>query len=120
MYVSEASGTFTLTKKTKTFGHLFGFFFKSFIRYFLDLHFKCYPESPLYTPLPPHHAPQPIHSNFMRNLILGYACPSEAMQLTKQKTPLYNLLPLALSFLLSLFLGQQTLHCAEQTNHPSW
>jgi hypothetical protein len=26
------------------------FFFKFFIRYFLHLHFKCYPESPLYPP----------------------------------------------------------------------
>jgi hypothetical protein len=26
------------------------FFFQCFIRYFLDLHFKCYPEIPLYTP----------------------------------------------------------------------
>jgi hypothetical protein len=28
----------------------FLFFFKIFIRYFLHLHFKCYPESPLYPP----------------------------------------------------------------------
>jgi hypothetical protein len=26
----------------------FVFFFQFFIRYFLHLHFKCYPESPLY------------------------------------------------------------------------
>jgi hypothetical protein len=28
-------------------------FFQIFIRYFLHLHFKCYPESPPYTPPPP-------------------------------------------------------------------
>ena len=28
----------------------FFYFLKFFIRYFLYLHFKCYPESPLYTP----------------------------------------------------------------------
>jgi hypothetical protein len=28
------------------------FFRKNFIRYFLHLHFKCYPESPLYPPPP--------------------------------------------------------------------
>jgi hypothetical protein len=36
------------------------FFFQFFIRYFLHLHFKCYPESPLYPPPPP--APLPTHS----------------------------------------------------------
>jgi hypothetical protein len=29
------------------------FSFKIFIRYFLYLHFKCYPKSPPYPPLPP-------------------------------------------------------------------
>jgi hypothetical protein len=29
------------------------FFFQFFIRYFLHLHFKCYPESPPYLPPPP-------------------------------------------------------------------
>jgi hypothetical protein len=38
------------------------FFFQFFIRYFLHLHFKCYPESPLYplpTPCSPTH-PLPL------------------------------------------------------------
>jgi hypothetical protein len=35
--------------------------FPIFIRYFLHLHFKCYPESPLYPPLPP----LPTHSHFL-------------------------------------------------------
>jgi hypothetical protein len=40
--------------------HLFVFFsFQFFIRYFLHLHFKCYPESPLYAPLLP-YPPTPI------------------------------------------------------------
>jgi hypothetical protein len=34
-----------------------------FIRYFLYLHFKCYPESFLYTP--PRPAPPPTHSHFL-------------------------------------------------------
>jgi hypothetical protein len=38
-------------------------FFQFFIRYFLHLHFKCYPESPLYPP--PHPAPLPTHSHFL-------------------------------------------------------
>ena len=48
------------------------FFSNSFIRYFLHLHFKCYPESPLYPPPvlllnPPTPASWPCHS-----LVLGY------------------------------------------------
>ena len=40
-------------------------FFKAFfIRYFLHLHFKCYPQSP-------HPAPQPTHSRF---LALAFLC----------------------------------------------
>jgi hypothetical protein len=34
------------------------FFFQFLIRYFLHLHFKCYPKSPLYPPLP-HLLPYP-------------------------------------------------------------
>jgi hypothetical protein len=34
-------------------------FFKIFMRYFLHLHFKCYPESSLYTPPPPALLPYP-------------------------------------------------------------
>jgi hypothetical protein len=36
-------------------------YFPFFIRYFLHLHFKCYPEIPLY----PSPAPQPTHSHFL-------------------------------------------------------
>jgi hypothetical protein len=39
------------------------------IRYFLHLHFKCYPKSLLYPPLRP--APQPTHSCF---LALAFPC----------------------------------------------
>jgi hypothetical protein len=31
-------------------GRYLDFFLQFFIRYFLHLHFKCYPESSLYTP----------------------------------------------------------------------
>jgi hypothetical protein len=41
------------------------FFFCLFIRYFPHLHFKCYPQSPLYP------APQPTHSHFMA---LAFLC----------------------------------------------
>jgi hypothetical protein len=36
----------------KNFSFFF-FFFSFFIGYFLHLHFKCYPKSPLYPPPPP-------------------------------------------------------------------
>jgi hypothetical protein len=41
----------------------FPHFSQFFIRYFLHLHFKCYPKSPLY-PLPC-PAPLPTHSHFL-------------------------------------------------------
>ena len=41
-------------------------FFSFFIRYFLHLHFKCYPLYP-----PPNPAPQPTHSCF---LVLAFPC----------------------------------------------
>jgi hypothetical protein len=56
-------------------GHLilncnsFFFFKNNFIRYFLHLHFKCYPQSPIY--LPPCCAPQPTHFCF---LALAFHC----------------------------------------------
>jgi hypothetical protein len=43
--------------------------FLFFIRYFVHLHFKCCPESPLYSPCRP--APQPTHSCF---LALAFPC----------------------------------------------
>jgi hypothetical protein len=43
-------------------------FFEFFIRYFLHLHFKCYPQSPYILPSP---APQPTHSCF---LALAFPC----------------------------------------------
>jgi hypothetical protein len=42
--------------------------FLFFIRYFLHLHFKCYPQPPIAYPCP---APQPIHSHF---LALAFPC----------------------------------------------
>ena len=42
----------------------FFFFFQFSIRYFLHLHFKCYPESFLYPPRP-NPAPLPTHSHFL-------------------------------------------------------
>lgn len=53
------------------------FFFKTIcIRYFLDLHLKCYPESPQYpspTLLPNPHTPPswPWHSPVLGNIIWG-------------------------------------------------
>jgi hypothetical protein len=53
-----------------------------FIRYFLHLHFKCYPKSPLYHPPPtPCPAPQPTHSCF---LALAFPC-TGAYDLCKSK-----------------------------------
>ena len=44
--------------KITLFKNTFSFLFYSFfIRYFLYLHFKCYPESSLYPPLPPPCSP---------------------------------------------------------------
>jgi hypothetical protein len=50
-----------------------------FIRSFLHLHFKCYPESPLYPPT--HPAPQPTHSLL---LALAFPC-TGAYDLLKTK-----------------------------------
>jgi hypothetical protein len=41
------------------------FFFQFFIRYFLHLHFTCYPESSLYPPPSPRPASLSIHSHFL-------------------------------------------------------
>jgi hypothetical protein len=53
-----------------TYGHISLFF----IRYFLHLHFKCYPESPLYPPPaplpnPPTPASWPRHSRVLGHMI---------------------------------------------------
>ena len=40
----------------------FFFFLQFFIRYLLHLHFKCYPESPLYPPTP---TPLLTHTHFL-------------------------------------------------------
>ena len=53
-----------------------------FIRYFLHLHFKCYPQAP-YTL--PHPAPQPTHSPF---LTLAFPC-TEAYKVCNTKGPLF-------------------------------
>ena len=50
------------------------FFKQFFIRYFLHLHFKCYPKSPLYPPSalhpnPPTPVSWPWHSPIMRHII---------------------------------------------------
>jgi hypothetical protein len=57
-------------------------FKKFFIRYFLHLHFKCYPESPLYPPLallpnPPTPTFWPRHSPVLGHMIFARprACP---------------------------------------------
>jgi hypothetical protein len=42
-----------------------GLFFLFFIRYFLHLQFKCYSESPLYSPPHPRPTPLPTHSCFL-------------------------------------------------------
>jgi hypothetical protein len=41
----------------------FHIFSHIFIRYFLHLHFKCYPKSPLHPP--PCPSPLPTHSHFL-------------------------------------------------------
>jgi hypothetical protein len=61
--------------------YIFNFFIKEFFtRYFLHLHFKCYPESPLYTP-PTDPALKPTHSRF---LALAFPC-TRAYNLCKTK-----------------------------------
>jgi hypothetical protein len=69
----------TVNKKTKassTHQHRACFlsfiFLQFFVRYFLHLHFKCYPESPLYLPqtllpYPPTPASWPWHSPVLRH-----------------------------------------------------
>jgi hypothetical protein len=55
------------------------------IRYFLYLHFKCYPESSLYTP---HPAPLSTHSHF---LDLDFPC-TGAYKVFKTKGPLFPMM----------------------------
>jgi hypothetical protein len=58
-------------------------FFQFFIRYFLHLHFKCYPESPLYPP--PRPASLPTHSHFVA---LAFPCTGK-YKVCKTKGPLF-------------------------------
>jgi hypothetical protein len=62
------------------------FFFQIFSRYFLHLHFKCYPESPLYPPTRP--APPPTHSHF---LALAFPC-TRAYTVCKTNGPLFPMM----------------------------
>jgi hypothetical protein len=62
-------------------------FKKFFIGYFLHLHFKCYPKSPLYPPLP-RPAPLPTHSHF---LALVFSC-TGAYKVCKTKGPLFPMM----------------------------
>jgi hypothetical protein len=50
------------------------------------LHFKCYPESPLY--LSPHPDPLPTHSHF---LALAFPC-TGAYKVCKTKGPLFSMM----------------------------
>jgi hypothetical protein len=57
-------------------GTSFLFFLTIFFRYFLYLHVKCYPESPLYPPLsllpnPPTPASRPWHSPVLGHIIFA-------------------------------------------------
>jgi hypothetical protein len=61
-------------------------FFPLFIGYFLHLHLKCYPKSPLYPPALP--APLPTHSHF---LALAFPC-TGAYKVCKTKGPLLPLM----------------------------
>ena len=54
----------------------FYYYYYIFIRYFLHLHFKCYPKSPIYLPLallpnPPTPASWPWHSPELGHIILS-------------------------------------------------
>jgi hypothetical protein len=58
---------------------------KFLIRYFLHLHFKCYPKSPPYPPLP---TPLPTHSHFLA-LVFPYTKP---YKVCKTKGPLFPMM----------------------------
>jgi hypothetical protein len=62
-------------------------FFYFFIRYFLYLHFKCYPESPLY-PSPALLPYPPTHSHI---LALAFPC-TGANKVCKTKGPLFQMM----------------------------
>jgi hypothetical protein len=57
------------------------YLFIYFIKYFLHLHFQCYPKSPPYPPL----TPLPTHSHF---LALPFPC-TEAYKVCKTNGPLF-------------------------------
>jgi hypothetical protein len=61
-------------------------FFKILIRYFLHLHFQCYPKSP---PDPPLSTPLPTPSHF---LALSLPC-TEAYKVCTTNGPLFPLMP---------------------------
>jgi hypothetical protein len=63
-----------------------------FIRYFLHLHFKCYPQSPLYPP-PPRPVPQPTHSHF-----LALAFPYTGAYDLRKTKGLYHHIPVLIAF----------------------
>ena len=66
-------------------------FLKIFFRYFLQLHFKCYPKSPLY---PPPTTPLPTHSHFL-TLVFPR---TGAYKVCKTKGPLFPIWPTRPSF----------------------
>jgi hypothetical protein len=57
------------------------------IRYFLHLHFKCYPKSPSGPPTHT-HTPLPTHSHFLALVFLG----TEAYKDCKTKGPLFPMI----------------------------
>jgi hypothetical protein len=72
------------------FVHIFNYqvnnFLKFFLRYFLHLHFKCYPKCPLYPSFCP--APLPLHSHF---LALAFPCTGE-YKFCKTTGPLFPMM----------------------------
>jgi hypothetical protein len=80
-----------------------------FIRHFIPLHFKCYPQSPLTTPC---LAPQPTHSCF---LAVGFPCTGAynlqeliLTQLTKNHKTMA--LKISASFWANIHLSVSTYH----------
>jgi hypothetical protein len=63
---------------------LFAMPLKKFVRYFLHLHFQCYPKYPPYPP----PTPLPTHFHF---LVLVFPC-TEAYKVCKTKGPLFPMM----------------------------